>query len=259
MPDTARAARIAAAALAAAWLSGCAGQELSAPTETAGSAEALYRKAQGQIDRRLHIQALDTLTALQARFPESPYAAQAQLESIYVHYRNFDQEAAAEAAASFVKLHAQHPQVDYAHYMLGLAPFESARRSVGRFSGSLGSRNIAPARVAYRELTRFAAAFPSSAYAADARQRVLYLRELLAAHEVHVAKHYLRLRAWLAAANRGRYVIEHFARTAAVPGALRAMAIAYRRLGLAQLADDALAMLAANYPERAGTARRPAR
>ena len=261
MPHAARAAII---ALLLPWLSFCASQDFEDEENwnAEKGAKTLYEKAHEQIDKRLYVQALTVLTALQARFPESPYAAQAQLESIYVHYRNFDQTAASEVAESFVKLHAQHPQVDYAYYMLGLAPFESARRSVSRFSGRLGSRNIEPARIAYRQFTRFLDAFPGSAYAADARQRVLYLREMMAAHEIFVAGHYLSLGAWLAAANRGQYVLDHFPRTASVTEALRVMATAYRRLGLAQRADDALAILAANAPERrrgGGALKPPAR
>ena len=246
-PRRRRALAVWAVLALAPWLAHCASQE-----ERVGefTAEKLYQQAQEKQKKRLYIQALLRLDALRARFPESPYAVQAQLERIDALYRGFDHVGALDAATQFIQLHPQHPKVDYAYYMRGLAAFDQAQRSIGRFGGQMGARNIGPARDAYQGFTQFLAQFPSSRHAADARQRLAYLRELLAAHEIYVGQHYMSLQAWLAAASRGHYVLNHFPRTRAIPEALRIMVIAYRRLDQPALAADALALLAANYPGR---------
>jgi outer membrane protein assembly factor BamD len=55
------------------------------------------------------------------------------------------------------------------------------------------------------------------------------------------------------AANRGKYVIENYQRTPAVPDALGIMVSAYRKLGMNDLANDSQRVLEINYPDRAPT------
>ena len=64
------------------------------------------------------------LQLLESRYPFGRYAEQAQLELIYAHYNNYEPEASIEAADRFVRLHPQHPNVDYAYYMKGLSAQE---------------------------------------------------------------------------------------------------------------------------------------
>jgi outer membrane protein assembly factor BamD len=92
-------------------------------------------------------------------------------------------------------------------------------------------------------------------YARDAAQRMIYLRNNMAEYELHVAGYYIRRKAYVAAANRGKYVIENFQRTPAVPSALVIMVRAYRLLGADTLADDAMKVLRLNYPGHPGLAR----
>ncbi|MCY1514321.1 Outer membrane protein assembly factor BamD [compost metagenome] len=78
---------------------------------------------------------------------------------------------------------------------------------------------------------------------------MIYLRNLLAAYEVHVGHYYLTRKAYVAAANRGRYVVENFQETPAVGDGLAIMVEAYQRLGLNDLADSSLQTLKLNYPD----------
>ena len=91
--------------------------------------------------------------------------------------------------------------------------------------------------------------FPNSQYAPDARKRMVYLRNLLARYEIHVANYLFKRGAWLAAANRGRYVVENFQGAPAMPDALAVMVEAYYLMELDELSDKALSVLKANYPD----------
>jgi outer membrane protein assembly factor BamD len=64
-----------------------------------------------------------------------------------------------------------------------------------------------------------------------------------------VANYYFRRGAYLAAVNRGRYVVENFQQTPAVPDGLAVMAQGYLLLGMDDLAQDAIDTLALNYPD----------
>ena len=78
---------------------------------------------------------------------------------------------------------------------------------------------------------------------------MVYLRARLARHEINVANYYFTRGSYLAAANRGRYVIENFPQTPAIGDALAVMVQAYQLLGLNDLANDSLSILIKNYPQ----------
>ena len=191
-----------------------------------------------------------SLQALESRYPFGKYAEQAQLEIIYAHYGAYEYEAAVEAADRFIRLHPQHPNVDYAYYLKGLAAVNSERDFLSRFIPmDETKRDVSRAKEAFAEFAQLLSRYPDSPYAADAKARMVYLRNLLARHEINVANYYIRRGAYLAAANRGRYVVENFQRTPAVPDGLAVMAQGYIYLGMDDLAREAIEVLRTNYPE----------
>ena len=78
---------------------------------------------------------------------------------------------------------------------------------------------------------------------------MVYLRNNLAAYEIHVANYYLERRAYIAALRRGQYVVENFQGTPAVSDGVAIMVESYLRLGLNELQDTSLALLKENYPD----------
>ena len=95
--------------------------------------------------------------------------------------------------------------------------------------------------------------YPNSPYAADAVQRIIYLRNALARGEMYTANFYMQKGAYAAAANRAKYVVDHYDRTPSIPAALALMAKAYDHLGMPKLANDARRVLKLNFPDRAKT------
>ncbi|WP_439859690.1 outer membrane protein assembly factor BamD [Pseudomonas sp. MBLB4136] len=210
----------------------------------------LYQQAQSDLDNSSYTSAIGKLKALESRYPFGRYAEQAQLELIYAYYKNVEPEAARSAAERFIRLHPQHPNVDYAYYLKGLASFDQDRGLLSRFLPlDMTKRDPGAARDSYNEFAQLTSRFPTSRYAPDAKQRMIYLRNLLAAYEIHVAHYYLKRHAYVAAANRGRYVVENFQETPAVGDGLAVMTEAYQRLTLNELAATSLATLKLNYPD----------
>ncbi|HLT04383.1 MAG TPA: outer membrane protein assembly factor BamD [Pseudomonas sp.] len=222
----------------------------SEPKDDEFSEAELYRQAQSALDDKSYTTAVNKLRALESRYPFGRYAEQAQLELIYAYYKNLEPEAAKSAADRFIRLHPQHPQVDYAYYLKGLAAFDQDNGLLARFMPlDMSKRDPGAARDSYNEFARLTSRFPDSRYAPDARQRMIFLRNRLAANEVHVGQYYLTRKAYVAAANRGRYVVENFQETPAVGDGLALMVEAYQHLGLNDLADTSLATLKLNYPQ----------
>ena len=214
------------------------------------SEAALYESAQSAITAGNYSQAVARLQTLEARFPFGRYAEQAQLEIIFAYYRSRQAEAARSAADRFIRLHPNHPNVDYAYYLRGLASFEEDENFLTRiFPLDPSKRDPGAARASFEDFSRLIERFPASEYAPDAQRRMRYLRNLLAEAELHAARYYIYRGAYIAAANRGKFVVDNFQETIAVPDALAIMVEAYRLLGQDQLANNALDVLNANYPD----------
>lgn len=210
----------------------------------------IYEQAQRYLRSKNWDLAVRSFQMLESRYPFGQYAEQSQLEIIYAHYNGYEQEAAVEAADRFIRLHPAHSSVDYAYYMKGLAAYSANEDIFSRFLPTdEAERDMSQAKEAFAEFAQLVSRFPDSPYAPDAKARMVHLRNLLARHEIIVANYYFRRGAYMAAANRGRYVVENFQRTPAVADGLAVMAQGYILLGLDDLAQDSIDILALNYPE----------
>ncbi len=234
--------------LAAFILASCASKDAQEPVES--TEQAYYTGAKKALKGHNYTEAVELLEELESRYPFGRFAEQAQLDLIYAHYKSFDYEAARAAADRFIRLHPQHNQLDYAYYLRGLASFSQDQSFIDRFLPTdRTKRDPGSARESLADFGTLVARFPDSQYADDARVRMIYLRNLLAAYEVHVARYYLKRQAYVAAANRGRYVVENFPQTPSTSDGLAVMVEAYQQLGMNDLAEQSLNVLTNNYPE----------
>mgnify|MGYP005837063541 FL=1 len=213
------------------------------------SAQRLYAAAKSDLAEGNYERAIQMFERLEARYPYGPYAQQAQLEVAYAHYKDNEPVSAIAAADRFIKLYPNHPHVDYAYYLKGLANFvEEQGLLAGLGSQDMSERDPKAARESFDAFKELVTRFPDSKYTPDALARMKYLVNALASHEVHVARYYFKRGAYVAAANRGKYVVEHYPQAPALEEALYLMAISYDRLDLADLRDDALRVLKLNFP-----------
>lgn len=214
------------------------------------SAERLYLEAHKSMNDYDFTKAIGYYEKLETRYPFGVLATQAQLEQAYAYYKS-DQPASALATLDrFTRLNPESPEVAYALYLKGLVNFNQGRSFIERFLPIDDSeRDPTNLRQAFQDFAELLRRFPHSKYSADARQRMIYLRNVLARHEFNIAKFYYRRKAYVAAANRARYLVRFYSDTPSVPDALVLMVQSYRALGLTGPAADALAVLKANYPK----------
>ncbi|MFZ5593400.1 MAG: outer membrane protein assembly factor BamD [Pseudomonadota bacterium] len=213
-------------------------------------ASRFYERGKERLNAGDYEKAVKDFETLVSRYPFGPYAQQAQLEIAYAYYKYDESESSIAAADHFIKLYPRHPNVDYAYYVKGLANFTRGIGGLERLFGQDPSeRDPRAARESLQHFTQLVKLFPNSKYAQDAAQRTLYLYNNLARYEIHVANYYMRRGAYLAAANRAKYVIENYPTTTATPDALGIMAKAYKLLGMNDLSIDALRVLEMNYPQ----------
>jgi outer membrane protein assembly factor BamD len=246
-------ARLAALTLAAAVMAGCSffGEEPDITKDW--SAARLYNAAKERLENNDYEKAIDYYEKLEARYPFGPHSQQAQLDVTYAYYKNDEPESAVAAADRFIKLHPRHPNVDYAYYIKGRANDVKTGGFLSRLvQKDYSKRDTGAATEAFRDFSELTRRFPNSKYAQDATQRMLFLKNTLAMHEVHVARYYMSRGAYVAAANRARYVVENYQRTPAMPDALVVLAKSYKAMQLPQLSQDAVRVLELNFPDHPG-------
>ena len=220
------------------------------PEEIETSEQKLYKRAQGSLRSSNFRSAIEQLEQLESRFPFGRYAEQAQLELIYAKYMTSSLDEANTNADRFIRLHPQHPNIDYAYYLKGLSSFHKTKSIFDRFFQSQAfKKDMQPVQAAYTDFATLLSLFPESQYAPDVKQRMIHLRNILADHELVVADYYMRRGAYVAAANRARYVLENYPNTLATPDAIIVLIECNWRLGLETETGNLLRVLALNYPE----------
>jgi outer membrane protein assembly factor BamD len=230
-------------------LAACAGNK-EEETEI-GNLTSAYEEAKEAIARNNYRRGIQIFEAIQARYPFSDLSRQIQLELMYAYYKGGQKEQAIDAADTFMRENPIHPRVDYALYIKGLAYFESEAGFLERrFKKDITERPPKDVAESYSALRRLVERYPASEYAEDAEQRMLFLKNRLAAYENHVADYYLRRGAYVAAVNRAKTALEEYNGADTNARSLKIMAAAYEKLGMQDLADDTLRVLAMNFPDK---------
>ena len=202
-----------------------------------GSPEQMYSDAADSLRAGNYEGAAQKLELLESRYPFSNPARQGQLDLMYAYYKNYDLESAVDQADQFIRENPTHPRVDYAYYIRGLVYFESGANWLERvFRADVTQRPPGEARKSLQAFKLLLERYPKSPYAADARQRMVYLRNRLADYELAVARYYVKRGAYVGAVNRAREVIQTYDGSPAALEALQIMSTSYEQLGLPELA-----------------------
>lgn len=212
-------------------------------------AQVLYEGAKRSLTNGNFAQAANTLSALDSRYPFGPLSHQIQLDLIYAHYKSGDIDKTLATIDRFIRLNPNHSDADYAYYMRGLTNMEAdSNLFQDLFNIDRADRDPSNSRQAFTDFRNLLEKYPDSKYSADAQKRMLYLKNRLADYEIAIARFYMRRQAYVAAANRGRYVVEYYPDSSRVQEALEIMVECYDQLNLNELKAHAMQTLKLNFP-----------
>ena len=219
--------------------------------ETAGwSANKLYTEAKEAMNDGSYDKAIKFYEKLESRYPYGRFAQQAQIDIAYAYWKSGEPASAIAACDRFIKLHPDHPNVDYVYYLKGLIGFNEDLGLLGFVSNQDPTeRDPKSARAAFDAFKELATRLPDSKYTPDAVARMKYLVNALASQEVHVARYYMKRGAYLAAVNRSQFALKNYPDAPAIEEALFIMVKAYDQLGLNDLRDDAERVMKKNFPK----------
>jgi len=218
--------------------------------ETAGwSANKLYAEAKDALNESSYAKAIKYFEKLESRYPYGRYVQQAQIDIAYAYWKDQEPASAIAACDRFIKLHPNHPNVDYVYYLRGLINFNENLGIMGAISNQdMTERDPKGARESFDAFRELVTRFPESKYTPDAILRMKYLVNALASLELHVARYYMKRGAYLAAANRAQYTVTNYPGAPATEEALFIMVKAYDALALNDLRDDAERVMRKNFP-----------
>ena len=209
-----------------------------------------YENARSAMNSGNFNEAETNLDALETYYPFGRYAEQAQLDLIFARYQNLDLEGARAAADRFLRLNPQSEHGDYALYMRGLASYNLDIGLAARyFPIEANARAPGEQLQAFRDFSELLNRYPTSLYAADARQRMIAVRNRMAELELHAARYYITREAYIAANNRARYVVENYPSSPVVEEAIIILAETFRFMDIKKGSQDAVALLRTNFPD----------
>jgi outer membrane protein assembly factor BamD len=230
-------------------LAGCSTTTDLAEAYRGESPQQIYQRGKEALRRGSNSEAIKRFEALEIQYPYGAYTENAQLFLIYAYYMKDEYPLAVASADRFIRTNPANPHIDYVYYIRGLADYYQNIGFLERlFAVDLATRDLTQIQKSYNDFNELVLRFPYSPYAPSAHQYMIYLRNVLANHELEVAQYYYNRRAYIAAANRASGLVAHFQGTPSVLNALVLMVKAYHQLGLTRLEQDALAVLHYNYP-----------
>jgi len=213
------------------------------------TAEKFRTEAKAAVDAGSYEKAIKLYEALESRYPFGEGSAQTELDIAYAYFKNNDPDSAIAAADRFIKMNPRSPSIDYAYYLKGLINYNRGIGFIDRFLPTdTSQRDPGSARDALKNFEELIRRFPQSLYVPDARLRMIALKNNLAMYEVHVARYYMKRKAYVAAIDRASTVIDKYQRTPAVPYALQVLQEAYTNLDMPDLAKDVTRVYELNYP-----------
>lgn len=209
----------------------------------------LYKRGKEALKASDYQEAVGVFEALTARYPFTPEARQARIDIIFAYYKLGEKESAKDAAETFIHDNPAHPRLDYVWYIKGLNDMERQPYFIERWLDvDLSARVPKTATDAFEAMKTVVSQYPQSPYAADARQRLIFVRNRLASYEMQIADHYMERGAWVAAARRANETIEQYDGAPAVIDAMRMLYRCYNELGYTELAQNAEKVFQENYP-----------
>ncbi|RDL30240.1 outer membrane protein assembly factor BamD [Photobacterium damselae] len=216
--------------LAVAILSGCSSTEEVVPDVPPSE---LYATAQESLQSGNWSQAIERLETLDSRYPFGAYSDQVQLDLIYAYYKNDDLAMSEATINRFMRLNPINPKSDWVLYMLGLTHMAQDRSFMhDLFNVNRSDRDPTAARQAFRDFQVLLQRYPNSEYSADAKARMVFLKNRLANYDLAVADFYIRRGAWIAAINRCEQVQRLYDDTEAARKSLLLEKKAYEKLGM---------------------------
>lgn len=213
------------------------------------SEQGYYQEALGYMDKGNFTKAVSALNDLRTFYPASQYSEQALLDLMYAQFQQGEYLDAVASSERFIQLYPTNPQVGYAYYVRGVANMQTASLGILKYAKlNTAHRDTGYYKIAFNNFQELINKYPTSQYAPDSALRMQYIYNQLAESEMQIARWYIKRKAYLASANRAKWVFQYYPQSPVIPEAIATLAYSYDKLGMTDTANQYKQLLKINYP-----------
>ena len=202
--------------------------------------EQLYVIAKLDLDAELYEEAKLKFENINFKFPLSNEGIQSLIMIAFIEYAQLNYDEAIYKFDRIIKKYPSHKNIDYAYYMRAMCYFEQIKHE------ALDGKNNQEAMENFNQIIN---RFPESKYARDSQQKIIFVKENIAAKHMDIALFYLNQKKYLAALNRYNIVINEYSQSKFTPEALYREVEIYYTLGMMDDAKKTSAVIGYNYPK----------
>ena len=198
----------------------------------------VYSEAMEEFERGDVIYAGKKFSEAELLYPQSIWAPRAVLMSAYGYFSQGYYKDAINDLERFIFKYKNHPQTDYAYYLLALCHYDQIIDEKKDFNEILEAKK-------YFEIV--INDFPDTDYATDSKYKLELIIEISASKEMYLARYYVEREKWIPAINRFKKVVNEYDTTIYVEEALHRLVELHYKLGLISEAEKYAYLLGYNY------------
>ena len=198
----------------------------------------VYNEAMKEFDRGDVIYAARKFSEAELLYPQSIWAPRAVLMSAYGYFSQGYYSDAINDIERFLIKYKNHPQTDYAYYLLALCHYDQI------IDERKDLKQIVEAKQYFEKIIKD---FPNTEYAYDSKFKLKFINEIMASKEMYLARYYVEREKWIPAINRFKIVVNNYERTIYVEEALHRLVELHYKIGLVNEAEKYAMLLGYNY------------
>ena len=198
----------------------------------------VYNQALKEFERGDVIYAGKKFSEAELLYPQSIWAPRAVLMSAYGYFSQGYYKDAINDLERFLVKYKNHPQTDYAYYLLALCHYDQIVDEKKDFNEILKAKK-------YFEI--LIDKYPNTDYAADSKFKLEFIVEIMASKEMYLARYYVQREKWIPAINRFKKVASDYDTTIYVEEALHRLVELHYKVGLIDEAEKYAKLLGYNY------------
>ena len=138
----------------------------------------------------------------------------------------------------FLVKYKNHPQTDYAYYLLALSHYDQI------VDERKDMYEILQAKKYFEFLINN---YADTDYARDSKYKLEFIVEIIASKEMYLARYYLQREKWIPAINRFKKVVNEYETTIYIEEALHRLVELHYKLGMVKEAENYASLLGYNY------------
>ena len=198
----------------------------------------IYNQAMDEFEKGDVLYAGKKFNEAELIYPQSIWAPRAVLMSSYGYFsQGYYNDAIANLERFLIK-YKNHPQTDYAYYLLALSHYDQIIDE---------KKDLYEILQAKKYFDILIEKYPNTDYAEDSKYKLEYIIEIIASKEIYLARYYVQREKWIPAINRFKKVVNEYDTTIYVEEALFRLVEIHYKIGLTNEAQKYASLLGYNY------------